>query len=130
MFVTVVNTAYGDYAIVIIFIEEKEKMKTRVWEGKEGRYLLPFDYAINGDGEIFLVKAGREGDGYFAGYYDDFDLVVEEGTDFADKKNKEIFTGDLVKARSKRTKLYHIYEIKRIKGEFKFASPVFYTYMK
>jgi hypothetical protein len=95
-------------------------MKTRVWEGKEGEYLLPFDYAINGDGEIFLVKAGREDDGYFPGYYDDLDLVVEEGTDYLDKKNKEIFTGDLVKARSKRTNLYHIYEIKRIKGAFKF----------
>jgi hypothetical protein len=96
-------------------------MKTRVWEGKEGRYLLPFNYAINGEGEIFLVKAGREEDGYFAGYYDDYGLVVEEGTDYMDKKNKEIFTGDLVKARSKRTNRYHIYEIKRIKGEFKFV---------
>jgi hypothetical protein len=96
-------------------------MKFRVFSIKENRYLLPSDYAINGDGEIFALRSGREEDGYFTGYNDEFDLIIEEAIEDTDKNGKEIYVGDLVKAKSKRTQLYHMYKVKHLKGYLGFV---------
>lgn len=96
-------------------------MKFRIFDIKENRYLNSFDYAINGDSEIFLLRSGREEDGYFTGYEDNFNIIIEEAIEDKDKNDKEIYVGDLVKAKSLRTLCYQTYTIKHLKGYLGFV---------
>lgn len=96
-------------------------MKFRVFSIEENRYLLPSDYAINGDGEIFALRSGREEDGYFTGYNDEFDLIIEEAIEDTDKNGEEIYVGDQVKAKSKRTQFYLTCRVKRLQGYIGFT---------
>jgi hypothetical protein len=96
-------------------------MKFRVFSIKENKYLLPFDFAVNGDGEIFSLRSGIEEDGYFTGYNDEFDLIIEEAIEDTDKNGTEIYVGDLVKAKSKRTQFYLTCRVRRLQGHLGFT---------
>ena len=68
--------------------------KFRAWDKKEKKWLNDFDFAITGEGEVYLYKQGFSEDGYIQ-LSEDIDIF--QYIERKNKNSKEMCEGDIVK---------------------------------
>ena len=72
--------------------------KFKAWDKKEKRWLLEFDFAISGEGEVYLYTQGISEDGFIRLTED---LEIVEYTGKKDKNGEEIYMGHILKYEDK-----------------------------